>query len=101
MPGLPNIISPSAASIRTAAWSEAMIHAPGWAAATAKAFCLASRFTSSLTRSPGCADSSMFGAAHVKATPNLDSSSRRYFDVEARISSGGDFKNKDLHRKSF
>ncbi len=43
----------------------------------------------------------MFGAAQTKGTPNLESSSRRYFDVEARISSGGDFKNKDLHRIRF
>jgi hypothetical protein len=101
VPGFPSIVSPSAASTRTATWSEPMIHASGWAAATANAFCLAKRFTSSLARSPGCADSSMFGAAQVKGTPNLESSSRLYFEVEARISSGGDFKNKDLHRKSF
>jgi uncharacterized protein len=43
----------------------------------------------------------MFGAAQTKGTPNRESSSRRYFDVEARISSGGDFKNKDLHRIRF
>jgi uncharacterized metal-binding protein YceD (DUF177 family) len=43
----------------------------------------------------------MLGAAHVNCTPNLESSSRRYFEVDARISSGGDFKNKDLHRIRF
>jgi uncharacterized metal-binding protein YceD (DUF177 family) len=43
----------------------------------------------------------MFGAAQVNGIPNLASSSRRYFDVDARISSGGDFKNKDLHRNRF
>jgi uncharacterized protein len=37
----------------------------------------------------------------MNGSPNLCSSSRRYFEVDARISSGGDFKNKDLHRIRF
>ncbi len=41
------------------------------------------------------------GGMHRKGNPNLCSNSRRYFEVEARISSGGDFKNKDLHRIRF
>ena len=32
-----------------------------------------------------------------KGRPSLASSSRRYFEVEAKISGGGDFKNNDLH----
>jgi hypothetical protein len=43
----------------------------------------------------------MPGAAQINVSPNLESSSRRYFEVDARTSSGGDFKNKDLHRIRF
>ena len=43
----------------------------------------------------------MFGAAQTNGTSSRESSSRRYFEVDARISSGGDFKNKDLHRIRF
>jgi len=43
----------------------------------------------------------MAGAAQTNGRPRRESSSRRYFEVDARISSGGDFKNKDLHRIRF
>ena len=65
------------------------------------AFSLARRVTNAAGRSPGCAVSSTPGAAQTKGNPNLCSSSRRYLEVDARISSGGDFKNKDLHRIRF
>src|ERR1700730_19072081 len=75
--------------------------ASGGAVATADALALARRTTNSPGRSPACTDSFTPGATLVKGVPRRARSSRRYFEVEARISSGGDCKNKDLHRIHF
>ena len=99
-PGLPRSRSPSE-PVRTATWSEPMTQASGCCSATAAALALARRVARVIGRSPLRPVSSTPGALQEKGRRSLARSSRRYFEVEAKIREGGDFKNNDLHSIHF